>query len=94
MSGSTEDHDGNMETQDTPVVQQLKDSRLSTTQLILRRGLTMFAAVALLAVGASVHFLLPETLPSGANFTLERINTTYIPDQIPSTVVVPNAESG
>ncbi|XP_044057758.1 multidrug and toxin extrusion protein 1-like [Siniperca chuatsi] len=94
MSVSTEDHDGNTETQGGRVVQQLKGGRLSTTQLILRRGLTMFAAVALLAVGASVHFLLPETLPSEANFTLDRINTTYIPNQIFSTVLVPNEESG
>ncbi|XP_044057759.1 multidrug and toxin extrusion protein 1-like [Siniperca chuatsi] len=66
------------ETQGSRVVQQLKGGRLSTTQLILRRGLTMFAAVALLAVGASVHFLvpLPETLPSEANFTLDLIDTT------------------
>uniref|UniRef100_A0A8C9YWJ9 Multidrug and toxin extrusion protein n=1 Tax=Sander lucioperca TaxID=283035 RepID=A0A8C9YWJ9_SANLU len=79
-----ERHDGKMETQWGHVVQQLKGCRLSTTQLILRRGLTMFAAVALLAVGASVHLLvpLPETLPSEANFTLDWINTTYTPDQI------------
>uniref|UniRef100_UPI001ED7D50C multidrug and toxin extrusion protein 1-like n=1 Tax=Scatophagus argus TaxID=75038 RepID=UPI001ED7D50C len=72
-------------------VQQVKDGRLSNTQLILRRGLTMFAAVGLLAVGASVHFLvsLPETVPSEANFTLAWINTTYSPDQIFSTVWVP-----
>ncbi len=93
MSVSTEDQDG--ETQGGHVVQQLKGGRLSTTQLILRRGLTIFAAVALLAVGASVHFLVPwqETLPSEANFTSDWINTTYAPDQIVSTVLVPNEES-
>ncbi|TDH14626.1 hypothetical protein EPR50_G00022170 [Perca flavescens] len=87
-SVSAECHDGKTETQGGHVVQQLKGCRLSTTQLILRRGLTMFAAVALLAVGASVHFLvpLPETLPSEANFTLDWINTTYTPDQIFTTV--------
>ncbi|XP_068440276.1 multidrug and toxin extrusion protein 1-like [Clinocottus analis] len=63
------------------VVQQT-GVRLSTTQLILRRGLVVFAAVALLAAGATVHFLvpLPETRPSEANFTLDWINTTYAPD--------------
>lgn len=77
------------------VVQQLKGGHLSTTQLILRRGLTMFAAVSLLAVGLSVHFLMswPQMLFSQANFTLDRINTTYTPDQIFSTVLVPNEES-
>ncbi|XP_038550119.1 multidrug and toxin extrusion protein 1-like [Micropterus salmoides] len=92
-SVSTNDHDGNTETQVGHVV-QLKSGHLSTTQLILRRGLTMFAAVALLAVGASVHFIvpLPEILPSEANFILERINTTYTPDHILSTMLVPIEE--
>ncbi|XP_037631740.1 multidrug and toxin extrusion protein 1-like isoform X1 [Sebastes umbrosus] len=91
MSVSTECHDGNTETQGGHVVQHVKGGRLSTTQLVLRRGLTMFAAVALLAVGASVHFLvpLPETRPSEANFTLDWINATYTPDQIFSTALVP-----
>ncbi|KAI3354135.1 hypothetical protein L3Q82_018691 [Scortum barcoo] len=93
MSVSTEDHNG--ETQGGNEAQQLKSGRLSTTQLILRRGLTMFAAVALLAVGASVHFLAPwqETLPSEANFTSDWINTTHTPNQIFSTSMVPNEES-
>lgn len=95
MSMSTVCHDGSTETQSGRVVQQLKGSHLSTTQLILRRGLTMFAAVSLLAVGLSVHFLMswPQMLFSQANFTLDRINTTYTPDQIFSTVLVPNEES-
>uniref|UniRef100_A0A3B4XEF4 Multidrug and toxin extrusion protein n=1 Tax=Seriola lalandi dorsalis TaxID=1841481 RepID=A0A3B4XEF4_SERLL len=64
-------------------------------QLILRRGLTMFLAVGLLAVGASVHFLapFPQTFSSEANFTKAWINSTYTPDQILSTVLVPNEES-
>ncbi|XP_071353315.1 multidrug and toxin extrusion protein 1-like [Trachinotus anak] len=83
MSVRTECHDGNTETQGAHV--EVKGSRLSTTQLILRRGLTTFAAVALLAVGASVHFLvpLPETLSSE-----DWINTTYTPDIILSTVPI------
>ncbi|XP_068571734.1 multidrug and toxin extrusion protein 1-like [Cebidichthys violaceus] len=90
MSVSTECHDGDTETQDGHV--QLKGVHLSTTQLVLRRGLTVFAAVALLAVGATVHFLvpLPESRPSEANFTLDWINTTYTPDQVFSTALVPN----
>ncbi|GAA6221304.1 multidrug and toxin extrusion protein 1-like [Lates japonicus] len=91
----TECHDGNSETQSGHVVQQMRGGHLSTTQLILRRGLTMFAAVGLLAVGASVHFLvpLPETPPSEANYTMDWINTTYMPDQIFTTVLVPIEES-
>lgn len=91
MSVSTECPDGDTETQRGHVVQQVKADRLSITQLIFRRGLTMFAAIALLAVGVCVHFLvpLPETLSSEANFTMDWINTTYTPDQILSTVLVP-----
>lgn len=93
MSVGPECRDGNTATQDGHVV-QLKGVRLSTTQLILRRGLTVFAAAALLAVGATVHFLvpLPETRPSEANFTLDWINTTYT-HHILSTALVPNEES-
>ncbi|XP_056229103.1 multidrug and toxin extrusion protein 1-like [Seriola aureovittata] len=95
ISVRSECHDGNTETQDGHVVQQVKGGRLSTTQLILRRGLTMFLAVGLLAVGASVHFLapFPQTFSSEANFTKAWINSTYTPDQILSTVLVPNEES-
>ena len=94
MSVSTESHDGNPGTQGGRGVQQLKGGRLSITQLILSRGLTMFAAVALLAVGASVHFLVPLPETSKANLTSEWINTTYSPDQIFSTVLLPTEESG
>uniref|UniRef100_A0A669DNT9 Multidrug and toxin extrusion protein n=1 Tax=Oreochromis niloticus TaxID=8128 RepID=A0A669DNT9_ORENI len=76
--------------QDRDVTQKLKGSRLSITQLILRRGLIMFAAVALLALGAGVHFLVP--LPE-TNSTVDSINTTYTPDQIFSTMLVPDEES-
>ncbi|CAK6966688.1 multidrug and toxin extrusion protein 1-like [Scomber scombrus] len=91
MSVSTRCHDGDTETQRGHVVQQVKTDRLTNTQLFLRRGLTMFAAVVLLVVGACVHFLvpLPETLSSEANFTLDWINTTYAPDQFFSTTLVP-----
>ncbi len=93
---STGCHDGNTEKQDGHVGQQLKGGHLSITQLILRRGLTMFSALALLAVGAIVHFLvpLPETPLSEANVTMNMINTTYSPDQILTTVLGPIEESG
>uniref|UniRef100_A0A3P9NZ44 Multidrug and toxin extrusion protein n=1 Tax=Poecilia reticulata TaxID=8081 RepID=A0A3P9NZ44_POERE len=63
-----------------------KSSRLSTTQLIIRRGLTMVTALAFLAVGTAVHFLvpLPET---GTNSTLDGINTTFTPHTTSSPVL-------
>lgn len=90
---STQQHNGNMATQDGNT--QLRGHGLSTTQLMLRRGLIVFAAAALLAAGASVHFLvpLPEPHSSEANFTLSRINATNVtPDQIVSTALAPNEE--
>ncbi|KAI4815422.1 hypothetical protein KUCAC02_005567, partial [Chaenocephalus aceratus] len=91
VSVSSGCHDGNTETERGHVVQQLKGGRLSATQLILRRGPVMFAAVSLLAVGASVHFLvpLPDMLHSEVNFTLDWTNTTYTPDEMFSTALVP-----
>lgn len=93
---STGCHDRNTEEHNGHVGQQLKGGHLSTTQLILRRGLTMFSALALLAVGAIVHFLvpLPETPLSEANVTMDMINTTYSPDQILTTLLSPIEESG
>ncbi|CAJ1065205.1 solute carrier family 47 member 4 [Xyrichtys novacula] len=90
LTVSTHDYDGNMETQDGHAVKQPK-VHLSTTQLIIRRGLTMFAAVGLLVVGVCVHFLvpLPESSYSEGNFTVGLINTTFTPDQILTTVLVP-----
>ncbi|XP_047195601.1 multidrug and toxin extrusion protein 1 [Hippoglossus stenolepis] len=88
MSVKSEGHDGNTETQGEHVQQQNR-GRLSTAQLVLRRGLTMFAVVGLLVVGVSVHLLvpLPETLPTTANDTMDWVNTTYSPDQTFSTVL-------
>lgn len=85
ISVSTEQHDEDTETQHGHV----KTDHLSNTQLILRRGLTMFVAVALLAVAVCVRFLvpLPENLSVQANFTMDGINTTYLPDVILSTVL-------
>lgn len=94
MSVSSECQDRTTVAQDPGVIEKLKGSHLSFTQLIVRRGLTMFAAVALLAVGAGVHFLvpLPETLSAKTNSTFDSINTTYTPDQNFSTMLVPNEE--
>lgn len=87
-SVSTEYHDGTTETSEGHVALQLKQ-HLSTTQLILRRGLVMFVAVALLAVGVTVHFLVPfpDTLPTDTNSTIDWSNNTY--DLIFSTAAVP-----
>ncbi|KAM3615532.1 uncharacterized protein V6R79_003551 [Siganus canaliculatus] len=76
------------EMQRSSMTQQLIGGHLSTSQLIFRRGFTLFAALALLAVGASVHFLvpLPETLPSKLNLTSDWINTTHTPDKLASIV--------
>ncbi|PWA22061.1 hypothetical protein CCH79_00010301, partial [Gambusia affinis] len=74
----TQQHDGNSETRVEQEVRQQKSGRLSTTQLIIRRGLTMVTALAFLAVGTAVHFLVP--LPEiGSNSTLDGINTTFPP---------------
>uniref|UniRef100_A0A673AB03 Multidrug and toxin extrusion protein n=1 Tax=Sphaeramia orbicularis TaxID=375764 RepID=A0A673AB03_9TELE len=81
VSVSTAWHDGNMETQGAHVVQQVKAGRLSATQLILRRGLTVLGAVGLLALGVGVHFLVPlPEIPLKANDTLDSIHTTYSPN--------------
>ncbi|XP_071770729.2 multidrug and toxin extrusion protein 1 [Centroberyx gerrardi] len=90
ISLSTDSQDGNTGAESGHVVQQSERGHLSTTQLILRRGLAAFAAVALLAVGTSVHILvpLPEILPSEGNLTMGWINTTHPPDQIQSTLLV------
>ncbi|XP_030600743.1 multidrug and toxin extrusion protein 1-like [Archocentrus centrarchus] len=95
MSVSTECQDRTTVAQDPDATEKLKGSHLSITQLILRRGLTMFAAVALLAVGAGVHFLvpLPETLSAKTNSTFDSINTTYTADRNFSIMLVPNEES-
>ncbi|KAM6960536.1 multidrug and toxin extrusion protein 1-like [Aplochiton taeniatus] len=64
--------------------QQERDGRprvpLSTSQMILRRGLTVLAAIVALVVGTSVHLLLP--LPESpatlkGNLTGDLVNTTY-----------------
>ncbi|KAF7218679.1 multidrug and toxin extrusion protein 1 [Nothobranchius furzeri] len=88
MSVKTEQHDEDSETKDRRAVQQQKPSRLSTTQLIIGRGLILFAALVLLAVGAAVHLLvpLPEVDSAKANLTLGWINTTFAPHQLLSTV--------
>ncbi|XP_027854832.1 multidrug and toxin extrusion protein 1-like [Xiphophorus couchianus] len=92
---STEDQDGHAGRPGGREVGRT-GGHLSTTQLIVRRGLAVLAAVALLAVGAVAHFLvpLPEFRSAEGNRTAaSRINATHPPDPIYSTVLVPNGQS-
>ncbi|XP_032401541.1 multidrug and toxin extrusion protein 1-like [Xiphophorus hellerii] len=92
---STEDQDGHAGRPGGREVRRT-DGHLSTTQLIIRRGLAVLAAVALLAVGAVAHFLvpLPEFRSAEGNRTAaSQINATHPPDPIYSTVLVPNGQS-
>ncbi|KAL0973217.1 hypothetical protein UPYG_G00200470 [Umbra pygmaea] len=65
---------------------------LSITQLILRRGLTVLAALAILSVGMSLHILLPLPVSSWGNRTVEwsnaTVSTTYSPGLVRSTVLI------
>ncbi|XP_035648113.1 multidrug and toxin extrusion protein 1-like [Oncorhynchus keta] len=65
---------------------------LSTTQLVLRRGLTVLAAIVILAVGTSVHLLLPLPISSWSNLSVDWSNTTFTttspPELTPSTVLI------
>lgn len=95
MSVCTDCHDGNTEREGGHMVQQPRGNRLSTSQLIIRRGLIMFAAVALLAVGAMVHFLVPLPVihSTESNHTMNWINASFTTDTIFITELVPNEES-
>ncbi|XP_034025060.1 multidrug and toxin extrusion protein 1-like [Thalassophryne amazonica] len=79
-------HDARDLSSDTPcghVAPRMERGHLSTNQLLFRRGLTVCAAAAVLAVGASLHVLLPvlETPSSSrVNFTTNWINATHPPD--------------
>ncbi|XP_061734260.1 multidrug and toxin extrusion protein 1-like [Nerophis ophidion] len=69
--------------QHQPVRSEADAEHLSPGQLLLRRGLTLFAALALLAAGAGVHYLvpLPQTLHPNANQTTTPwSNGSYTPD--------------
>uniref|UniRef100_A0A8C8M7J1 Multidrug and toxin extrusion protein n=1 Tax=Oncorhynchus tshawytscha TaxID=74940 RepID=A0A8C8M7J1_ONCTS len=79
----------------TPEVQKEDGSPralLSTTQLVLRRGLTVLAAIVILAVGTSVHLLLPLPISSWSNLSVDWSNTTFTttspPELTPSTVLI------
>ncbi|XP_064856429.1 multidrug and toxin extrusion protein 1-like [Oncorhynchus nerka] len=79
----------------TPEVQKEDGSPralLSTTQLVLRRGFTVLAAIVILAVGTSVHLLLPLPISSWRNLSVDWSNTTftitYPPELTPSTVLI------
>lgn len=68
------------------VVEQVKAGYLSSHQLIVRRGLVVLGALALLAVGVSVRIAVPfpETRSSETNTTLDWTNTTDV-----TTVLTP-----
>uniref|UniRef100_A0A8C7HIE8 Multidrug and toxin extrusion protein n=1 Tax=Oncorhynchus kisutch TaxID=8019 RepID=A0A8C7HIE8_ONCKI len=79
----------------TPEVQKEDGSPralLSTTQLVLRRGFTVLAAIVILAVGTSVHLLLPLPISSWRHLSVDWSNTTftttYPPELTPSTVLI------
>ncbi|XP_057695505.1 multidrug and toxin extrusion protein 1-like isoform X2 [Corythoichthys intestinalis] len=60
--------------------QQVNADQLPVSQLLLRRGLTLLAAIALLAIGTCVYLLvpLPEAPPSKSNLTaIEWGNSTH-----------------
>lgn len=55
----------------------VEEEKLSTSQLITRRGFTLLFSVLMLAVGVFCHFVFPvpePSLPSRANFTLSWAN--------------------
>uniref|UniRef100_A0A8C8C0I6 Multidrug and toxin extrusion protein n=1 Tax=Oncorhynchus tshawytscha TaxID=74940 RepID=A0A8C8C0I6_ONCTS len=79
----------------TPEVQKEDGSPralLSTTQLVLRRGFTVLAAIVILTVGTSVHLLLPLPISTWRNLSVDWSNTTftttYPPELTPSTVLI------
>uniref|UniRef100_A0A3P9AI67 Multidrug and toxin extrusion protein n=1 Tax=Esox lucius TaxID=8010 RepID=A0A3P9AI67_ESOLU len=79
----------------TPEVQRGNGSptaRLSTAQLVLRRGITVLAAIAILTVGTSLHVLLPLPISSWSNMTADwsniTYNTTYRPDLVQTTLLL------
>ncbi|XP_068173891.1 solute carrier family 47 member 4 [Antennarius striatus] len=89
VSASTERDERN-KTQTACGVHQSQNGHLSVTQLIIRRVFTLLVAVAILAVGVTVHYIvpLPEPLPTKANLTVDWINTTST-DRVLSTVPSP-----
>uniref|UniRef100_A0A8C8HX31 Multidrug and toxin extrusion protein n=1 Tax=Oncorhynchus tshawytscha TaxID=74940 RepID=A0A8C8HX31_ONCTS len=95
MSVSTEGQEDLRGSNGTPEVQKEDGSPralLSTTQLVLRRGLTVLAAIVILAVGTSVHLLLPLPISSWSNLSVDWSNTTFTttspPELTPSTVLI------
>uniref|UniRef100_A0A672H066 Multidrug and toxin extrusion protein n=1 Tax=Salarias fasciatus TaxID=181472 RepID=A0A672H066_SALFA len=85
VSVSTEGGDGSAEAQEGAAAPQPKKRSLSTMQLLVRRGLTVCAAVALLAVGICVHVAVPLPTHPSANITVNQSHA----EQILSTVLVP-----
>ncbi|XP_029528345.1 multidrug and toxin extrusion protein 1-like [Oncorhynchus nerka] len=95
ISVSTEGQEDLRGSNGTPEVKREDGSPsglLSTTQLVLRRGLTVLAAIVILAVGTSVHLLLPLPISSWSNLSVDWSNTTFTttspPELTPSTVLI------
>ncbi|XP_071213459.1 multidrug and toxin extrusion protein 1-like isoform X2 [Salvelinus alpinus] len=80
ISVSTEGQEDLRGSNGTPEVKREDGSPsglLSTTQLVLRRGLTVLAAIVILVVGTSVHLLLPLPISSWSNLSVDWSNTTF-----------------
>uniref|UniRef100_A0A8C7WB97 Multidrug and toxin extrusion protein n=1 Tax=Oncorhynchus mykiss TaxID=8022 RepID=A0A8C7WB97_ONCMY len=95
ISVSTEGQEDLRGSNGTPEVKREDGSPsglLSTTQLVLRRGLTVLAAIVILAVGTSVHLLLPLPISSWSNLSVDWSNTTFTttspPELTLSTVLI------
>uniref|UniRef100_A0A8C5DUA5 Multidrug and toxin extrusion protein n=1 Tax=Gouania willdenowi TaxID=441366 RepID=A0A8C5DUA5_GOUWI len=81
-------HERSTGTNGGPADQHHRGGRLTTTQLIVRRGILIFAAVCLLAVGVGVRLLVPLPVTSSKhNSTLDLFNTTQTPVLLTPTVL-------
>ena len=68
---------GETECENTPGIKP--NAKLSLTQLIIRRGLTLLTTVLILAVGITVHFVFPPPEVSAqnrSNFTTDWANNS------------------
>ncbi|XP_028319930.1 multidrug and toxin extrusion protein 1-like isoform X1 [Gouania willdenowi] len=81
-------HERSTGTNGGPADQHHRGGRLTTTQLVVRRGILIFAAVCLLAVGVGVRLLVPLPVTSSKhNSTLDLFNTTQTPVLLTPTVL-------
>ncbi|XP_054650234.1 multidrug and toxin extrusion protein 1-like [Dunckerocampus dactyliophorus] len=83
VSPATQDRYQPVLSEGNTVTHHANAAHLSFSQLVFRRGLTLFAALALLAVGACLHYSipLPETMRPQSNMsTTHWSNDTYTSD--------------